>query len=46
MLLVGCVEERGKGGFEENEKKGYDVNYDEVMEEIGRGEKVECEGEV
>ncbi|WP_186319614.1 (d)CMP kinase, partial [Bacillus pumilus] len=26
ILLVGCVEERAKGGFEENEKKGYDVN--------------------
>ncbi|EDW21150.1 (d)CMP kinase [Bacillus sp. FSL K6-4563] len=46
IFLLASVEERAKRRFEENQKKGYDVNYDQLIEEIARRDKLDSEREV
>ncbi|MDM5298555.1 (d)CMP kinase [Bacillus pumilus] len=46
IFLLASVEERAKRRFEENQKKGYDVNYQQLIEEIARRDKLDSEREV
>ncbi|MGA3882090.1 (d)CMP kinase, partial [Bacillus pumilus] len=46
IFLLASVEERAKRRFEEKQKKGYDVNYDQLIEEIARRDKIDSEREV
>lgn len=45
IFLLVFVEERVKCWFEENKKKGYDVNYEMFIEEIVRCDKFDLERE-
>ncbi|GED01036.1 (d)CMP kinase [Bacillus atrophaeus] len=46
IFLLASVEERANRRFEENVKKGYDVNYETLIEEIARRDKLDSEREV
>ncbi|EIF13697.1 MULTISPECIES: (d)CMP kinase [Bacillus] len=46
IFLLASVEERAKRRYEENKKKGYDVNYETLIEEIARRDKLDSEREV
>jgi cytidylate kinase len=46
IFLLASVEERAKRRYEENVKKGYDVNYETLIEEIARRDKLDSEREV
>ncbi|MFS0656506.1 (d)CMP kinase [Bacillus sp. 179-C3.3 HS] len=46
IFLLASVEERAKRRFEENQKKGYKVDYDQLIEEIARRDKLDSEREV
>ncbi|MGE6629509.1 (d)CMP kinase [Bacillus sp. NPDC077027] len=46
IFLLASVEERAKRRFEENKKKGFDANYDQLIEEIARRDKLDSEREV
>lgn len=43
IFLLASVEERAKRRYEENKKKGYDVNYETLIEEIARRDKLDSE---
>lgn len=46
IFLLASVEERAKRRFEENVKKGYNVNYETLAEEIRRRDKLDSEREI
>ncbi|NPC92776.1 (d)CMP kinase [Bacillus sp. WMMC1349] len=46
IFLLASVEERAKRRFEENIKKGYNVNYETLAEEIRRRDKLDSEREI
>lgn len=46
IFLLASVEERAKRRYEENVKKGFDVNYETLIEEIARRDKLDSEREV
>ncbi|MGG3574961.1 (d)CMP kinase [Bacillus gobiensis] len=46
IFLLASVQERAKRRFEENKKKGYDVNYDILVEEIAKRDKLDSEREI
>lgn len=46
IFLLASVQERAKRRFEENMKKGYDVNYDILVEEIAKRDKLDSEREI
>ncbi|MGG1241376.1 (d)CMP kinase [Bacillus cabrialesii] len=46
IFLLASVEERAKRRYEENVKKGYDVNYETLIEEIARRDKLDSERKV
>ncbi|MCY8179045.1 (d)CMP kinase [Bacillus paralicheniformis] len=46
IFLLASVEERAKRRFEENLKKGYNVNYETLAEEIRRRDKLDSEREI
>lgn len=46
IFLLASVEERAKRRFEENVKKGYNVNYETLAEEIRRRDKIDSEREI
>ncbi|MDA7025664.1 (d)CMP kinase [Bacillus sp. CLL-7-23] len=46
IFLLASVDERAKRRFEENIKKGYNVNYETLAEEIRRRDKLDSEREI
>jgi cytidylate kinase len=46
IFLLASVDERAKRRYEENKKKGYDVNYDILVEEIAKRDKLDSEREI
>lgn len=46
IFLLASVQERAKRRFEENKKKGFDVNYDILVEEIAKRDKLDSEREI